>query len=139
MSNDNNNEEATFEDEFTGPINAKAFENDEWDLDTEDLEKYTKPIKKKDTKLIKDSAPKIKAITGKIPAKFLCSLTQKIMTEPTRIAGSKFPAAYEKSALYAHYEEFGTDPKTGDYLDDDIDFTADLALAREIADFCQRA
>ena len=135
MSNENNKEESVQEDEFSGPINTKVFENDEWDLDYyEDIETYTKPISKAKTKI----APELKKEipTKNIPAKFICPLTNKLMKEPTRISGSKFPVAYEKAALYEHFEEFGTDPKTGDYLDDDTDFTQDFALTRQIADFC---
>lgn len=71
-----------------------------------------------------------------IPAKFICPLTNKIMKNPVRITGSKFPVAYEESALDAHFEEHGyIDPKTKIDLGESVQKTFDFALQREINDF----
>jgi hypothetical protein len=130
-------DESLLEDEFDGPINALELENDEFDDWNPELEKIQhiskQPIVQKpaipllDKKIIANVA---------IPTKFICPLSKQIMTEPVRIAGSKVPIAYEKSAIESYYDEHGKDPMTHEYLDDDVQFMPDLALTREITDFC---
>ncbi len=133
-------EETDTEDEFDGPINVLALENDDFDDWNPELEKF-RHLSKLQTAVI-PAMPSIlpldKKITTKvvIPAKFICPLSKQIMTEPVRIAGSKVPIAYEKSAIESYYDEHGKDPMTHEDLDDDAHFIPDLALTREITDFC---
>lgn len=141
LSNDAEVEdESLLEDEFDGPINELELEEnefDDWNPELEKIQTLTKTVLAS-----KPAAPfftppdkkKLEEIT--VPNKFICSLSKQIMTEPVRIAGSNMPVAYEKSAIEAHYEETGTDPMTHKYLDDDVHFMPDLALKREIMDFC---
>lgn len=130
-------DESLLEDEFDGPINALELENDEFDDWNPELEKIQhlskQPIAPKPVIPLLD-----KKIIAKvaIPPKFICPLSKQIMTEPVRIAGSKVPIAYEKSAIESYYDEHGKDPMTHEYLDDDVQFMPDLALTREITDFC---
>lgn len=133
-------DEALLEDEFDGPINALELENDDfddWSPELENMQNISKtPTASKPTaSLIKSLNKKnIEALT--IPTKFICPLSKQVMTEPVRIAGSKVPVAYEKSAIEAYYDENGTDPMTHEDLNDDVHFMPDLALTREITDFC---
>jgi hypothetical protein len=128
------------EDEFDGPMNTLELENDDfddWNPELEKIQHLSKP-----SIVSKPAVPVFSAIDKKnitkvtIPTKFICPLAKQIMTEPVRIAGSKVPVAYEKSAVEAYYEEHGRDPMTHENLDDDVHFMPDLALTREITDFC---
>ena len=133
-------EESMLEDEFAGSLHPLELDNDDFDDWNPELEKI--PQFSKPTMAAKPATPSLTPLDKKrmanltIPAKFICPLSKQLMTEPVRIAGSKVPVAYEKSAIESHYEEHGTDPMTHDFLDDDAHFILDLALAREITDFC---
>jgi hypothetical protein len=132
-------DESMHEDDFDGPMNALELENDDFDDWNPELEKIQQLSKQ--SIISKPTAPTLTPLDKKsiaevaIPAKFICPLSKQLMTEPVRIAGSKVPIAYEKSAIESHYEEQGTDPMTHEYLDDDAHFLPDLALTREISDF----
>ncbi len=130
-------DEAMLEDEFDGPINALELENDDfddWSSELEKIQQLSKP-----SIAAKPATPFVSPLNISevaIPPKFMCSLSKQIMTEPVRIAGSKVPVAYEKSVIESYYDEHGKDPMTHEYLDDDVHFIPDLALTREITDFC---
>lgn len=133
-------DESLLEDEFDGPINALELENDEfddWNSEIEKIQHLSKPHIAPIPATPSFSPFDKKNITQiAIPTKFICPLSKQIMTEPVRIAGSKVPIAYEKSAIESYYDEHGKDPMTHEYLDDDVQFMPDLALTREITDFC---
>lgn len=133
--------EEDVEDEFDGPVNSLALENDDefddcWHPEIEDPQHLSavSTTPKFETSII--ATIDKKNIQKNIPPKFICALSKQIMLEPVRIAGSKVPLAYEKSAIEAYYEEHGEDPMTHEDLGDDAHFIPDLALKREISDFC---
>lgn len=127
-------------EEFDGPINTIELENDEYDDTYADLNFAEMPMVTSKTEEAVQASTELTCPAGTvIPSSFLCPLTKQLIREPVRIAGSKFPIAYEKKALETHYEEYGTDPQTNEYLDDDVHFMPDLALKRQIADFCLSA
>lgn len=137
-------DESMLEDEFDGPLNALELELelerddfDDWSPELEKIQHLSKPhIAPKPAMPSFSSIDKKNITEVAIPTKFICPLSKQIMTEPVRIAGSKVPVAYEKSAIESYYDEHGKDPMTHEYLDDDMHFMPDLALTREITDFC---
>ncbi len=137
--NANVEDESLHEDEFDGPINPLELENDDfddWHPELEKIQRASKPLASK------PAMPSLSLLDKKqmgdiaIPPKFICALSKQIMTKPVRIAGSKVPVAYEESAIIAHYDEHGTDPMTEEDLGEEPYFMPDLALTREISDFC---
>ncbi|MDA8562185.1 hypothetical protein N9L02_03655, partial [Gammaproteobacteria bacterium] len=107
------------------------------DSDINEITNITEiPIVPKPTSKVFTTLDKKKLEETTLPTKFICPISKQLMINPVRISGSKVPVAYEKLAIEAHYEEYGTDPMTNNYIEDDADFTPDLALKRQINDFC---